>query len=161
MNTFILMAEIVQAPQLRYTSDSQTPVAEFIVQFPGLKDGDNPSQIKVIGWGNLAQEIQTTYQLGDRVLMEGRLNMNVVDRPEGFREKQAEMTVQRIHSLNALGSMAMPQGAPVNTITAVSPATVNPSMSAAPVSGTGTSVGNSPTVAPPSSSEPSYDDIPF
>lgn len=61
MNNCILMAEIIQAPQLRYTSDSQTAVAEFVVQFPGLRPDDGPSQMKVVGWGNLAQEIQAQY----------------------------------------------------------------------------------------------------
>ncbi|MEY3297131.1 MAG: Single-stranded DNA-binding protein, partial [Cyanobacteriota bacterium] len=71
MNNCMLLAEIVQAPQLRYTSDTQTPVAEFIVQFPGLREGDPAGQMKVVGWGNLAQEIQETYQVGQRVLLEG------------------------------------------------------------------------------------------
>lgn len=84
MNNCMLLAEIVQAPQLRYTSDNQTPVAEFVVQFPSLKDTDPAAQMKVVGWGNLAQEIQENYQLGQRVLLEGRLSMHTVDRPEGF-----------------------------------------------------------------------------
>ena len=53
--------------------------------------------MKIVGWGNLAQDIQQNYRAGQRVLLEGRLSMNVVDRPEGFKEKQAEMTVQRIY----------------------------------------------------------------
>src|SRR5512146_2106326 len=79
MNNCMLLAEIVQAPQLRYTSDTQTPVAEFVVQFPGLREGDPASQMKVVGWGNLAQDIQAQYQAGQRVLLEGRLAMNVVE----------------------------------------------------------------------------------
>jgi len=35
MNSCILMAEIVQEPQLRYTPD-QTGLAEMLVQFSGL-----------------------------------------------------------------------------------------------------------------------------
>ncbi|MEO1070418.1 MAG: single-stranded DNA-binding protein, partial [Cyanobacteria bacterium J06638_6] len=107
MNNCLLMAEIVQSPQLRYTSDNQTPVAEFVVQFPGLREGDPSSQMKVVGWGNLAQDIQAQYQTGQRVMLEGRLAMNVVDRPEGFKEKQVEMTVQRIYSVSDLNTMSM------------------------------------------------------
>ncbi|HEY9737234.1 MAG TPA: single-stranded DNA-binding protein, partial [Trichocoleus sp.] len=118
MNSCILMADIIQAPQLRYTSDNQTPVAEFVVQFPGARPEDAPSQLKVVGWGNLAQEIQESYHEGDRVLLEGRLGMNTVERPEGFKEKRAEMTVQRIHRLSALGALVMPPGAPSPTLTA-------------------------------------------
>jgi len=150
MNNCLLMAEIVQSPQLRYTSDNQTPVAEFVVQFPGLKEGDPSSQMKVVGWGNLAQDIQAQYQAGQRVLLEGRLAMNVVDRPEGYKEKQVEMTVQRIYSVGDLGTMPMAPPAAVATPAA----TPSPAASRPPVP--------SPS-APAQSAQPapSYDDIPF
>jgi single-strand DNA-binding protein len=101
MNNCILMAEITQDPQLRYTSDNQTAVAEMVVQFAGLRDDEPMATLKVVGWGNLAQEIQERYHQGDRVIIEGRLGMNSIDRQEGFKEKRAELTVQRIHLLDA------------------------------------------------------------
>jgi single-stranded DNA-binding protein len=94
------MAEIVQDPQLRYTSESQTQIAEMLVQFPGSRPEDPPSTLKVVGWGNLAQEIHEHYHQGDRVIIEGRLSMNTVERkPEGFKEKRAELTAQKIYIL--------------------------------------------------------------
>jgi single-strand DNA-binding protein len=100
MNSCILMAEITQDPQLRYTSDNQTAVAEMIVQFPGLRDDEPMATLKVVGWGNLAQEIQENYHQGDRVIIEGRLGMNMIERQEGFKEKRAELTAQKIHRLD-------------------------------------------------------------
>jgi len=35
----------------------------------------------------LAQEIQQQYHQGDRIIIEGRLSMNTVERPEGLKEK--------------------------------------------------------------------------
>ena len=99
MNNCILMAQVVQEPQLRYTSDTQTPIAEMVVQFEGLREGDAPSQIKVIGWGNLGQDMQAKYRQGDRLILEGRLGMNLVENPMGYKEKYAELTAQRIHHL--------------------------------------------------------------
>jgi single-stranded DNA-binding protein len=99
MNSCILMAEIVQAPQLRYTSDNMA-LAEMLIQFPGLRAEDSPATLKAVGWGNLAQEIEQNYQQGDRVIVEGRLNMNTFERSEGFKEKRAELTVQRIHAID-------------------------------------------------------------
>ncbi len=93
------MAEIIQDPELRYTSENQTPIAEMLVQFPGSRPEDPPATLKVIGWGNLAQEIQANYHQGDRVVLEGRLGINTIDRPEGFKEKRVEMTIQRLHRL--------------------------------------------------------------
>lgn len=99
MNSCILMAEIIREPQLRYTPDSQTAVTEMMVQFPGLRAEDPPATLKVVGWGNLAQEIQGSFKKGDRVVIEGRLTMNTIDRQEGFKEKRAELTASRIHKV--------------------------------------------------------------
>ena len=101
MNSCILMAEIIQDPELRYTSDNQTPLAQMLVQFPGTKADDPPTTLKVVGWGNFASEIKENYRVGDRVIIEGRLGMNTIDRPEGFKEKRAELTASRIYKLGA------------------------------------------------------------
>lgn len=95
------MVEILQDPQLRYTADNQMPIAEMMVQFSGPRPTDAPGSLKVIGWGNLAQEISANYHQGDQVIIEGRLGMSLVERPEGFKEKRAELTVQKIYGLGA------------------------------------------------------------
>ena len=94
MNSIIVIGTTVQAPQLRYTQDNQTAIAEMIVQFPGTRDNEPPSQLKVTGWGNTAQQMQGC-QVGDQYLLEGRLQVNLVPRPEGFKEKVAEMRLSR------------------------------------------------------------------
>ncbi|AVH65812.1 MULTISPECIES: single-stranded DNA-binding protein [unclassified Nostoc] len=95
MNSCVLMAEIINEPQLRYTADN-LGVTEMLVQFPNsLKPEDPPATLKVVGWGNLATEIQQNYHQGDRVILVGRLGMNTVPM-EGFKEKRAELTVQQI-----------------------------------------------------------------
>ena len=101
MNSCILMAEIIQDPELRYTSDNQTPLAQMLVQFPGQRADDAPMTLKVVGWGNFASEIKENYQVGDRIVIEGRLGMNSIDRTEGFKEKRAELTASRIYKLGA------------------------------------------------------------
>ncbi len=101
MNSCILMAQIIQDPELRYTSDNQTPLAQMLVQFPGQRAEDPPTTLKVVGWGNFASEIKENYSTGDRVIIEGRLGMNTIDRPEGFKEKRAELTASRIYKLGA------------------------------------------------------------
>lgn len=97
MNSIILMAEIVEDPQLRYTSDSQLALTEMLVQFPALRDVDPPSTLRVIAWGNFAQEVHEKYHQGDQIIIEGRLGMNLIERKEGFKEKRAELTAQRIY----------------------------------------------------------------
>lgn len=149
MNSFILLAEIIQEPQLRYTSDNQTPIAELRVQFPGLRPEDPPAKLKAVGWGNLAQEIQANYHEGDRVIIEGRLGMNTVERPEGFKEKQAELTIQKIYTLD---------GANMSASVSATPATI--SAPSAPPAATSRKPAKAPA-APALEDQPELDDIPF
>ncbi|MEH2358190.1 single-stranded DNA-binding protein [Nostoc sp.] len=139
MNSCVLMAEIINEPQLRYTADN-LGVTEMLVQFPNSqKPEDPPATLKVVGWGNLATEIQQNYHQGDRVILVGRLSMNTVPM-EGFKEKRAELTVQQIQ----------PVGGSFNTDPLPS-ATVTPSF-------TETSTPQpSSTSRPPQKEVPSYE----
>jgi single-stranded DNA-binding protein len=160
MNSCVLMAEILTEPELRYTSENQTPIAEMQVQIAGLRPEDPPSKLKVIGWGNLAQEIQANYHTGDRVVIEGRLSMNTIDRPEGFKEKRAELTAQRIHRLAGDSVAFIPQVAtpePEPEPVAANP-TTNTRSKASPKAKSPAGKFSAP--AEPIA-EPSLDEIPF
>ena len=100
MNHCLLEVEVLEAPQVRYTQDNQTPVAEMAVQIEGLRPDDPPGQLKVVGWGNLAQDLQNRVQVGQRFVLEGRLRMNTVTRQDGVKEKRAEFTLARLHPLS-------------------------------------------------------------
>ncbi len=99
MNHCLLEVEVLEAPQLRYTQDNQTPVAEMPVRLEGLRPDDPPGQIKVVGWGNLAQDLQNRVQVGQRLVLEGRLKMSTVTRQDGLKEKRAEFVLARLHPL--------------------------------------------------------------
>ena len=113
MNHCLLEVEVLEAPQVRYTQDNQTPVAEMAVQIEGLRPDDPPGQLKVVGWGNLAQDLQNRVQVGQRFVLEGRLRMNTFTRQDGVKEKRAEFTLARLHPLSpGSGSGAVPAPAP-------------------------------------------------
>lgn len=169
MNSCIVMAEIVQEPQLRYTSDNQTPVAEMLVKIPGIRDDDPPATLKVVGWGNLAQEIQAQFHEGDRVIVEGRLMMTNVDRPEGFKEKRAELTAQRVHRIAADATLTTASVTPASpNASAPTPAAAVPAAASRPPAN---KVSSKPKAAPTESTaarvpaapveSADYDDIPF
>ncbi len=92
---------MLEAPQVRYTQDNQTPVAEMLVQVEGLRPDDPPGQLRVVGWGNLAQDLQNRIQPGQRLVIEGRLRMNTISRNDGVKEKRAEFTLSRLHPLGS------------------------------------------------------------
>jgi single-strand DNA-binding protein len=140
MNSFILMANVITEPELRYTPDNQNSIATFLVQFPGSRAEDPPIRLKVNGWNNLATEIMEKYHKGDRLVLEGRLNINSIDRG-AYKEKRAEMTASRIYPVSGNGSDGGFESS-YDDYGNTASATV-------------------PTAAPPVSSNPEYDDIPF
>ncbi|MGB8702750.1 MAG: single-stranded DNA-binding protein [Thermosynechococcaceae cyanobacterium] len=174
MNSCVLMAEIVKAPELRYLPDGQTAIAEMTVQFPALRAEDPMEHLKVVGWGNLAQQIQEQFHVGEQVVLEGRLTMALIDRPEGFKEKRAELTVSRIHHVQAdLNAPRIASTPAAGTAAPAAPAQPKPAVPAAPTVPATPKASAPPTVptpAPavskppeidPSSFEPDYNDIPF
>jgi single-strand DNA-binding protein len=147
MNSCILMAEIIKNPELRYTADNQMAVADMFVQFappPGSRPEERHPTIEVVGWGNLATEIKENYKIGDRITIEGRLEMTTMER-DGYKEKRAKLVASRIYRITAVDTPAAPMGA---------------SASAAPSSPPPSS--RTTTAAAPRAEEPpAFDKIPF
>lgn len=147
MNQCLLEVEVIEAPQVRYTQDNQTPVAEMAVQIEGLRPDDPPGQLKVVGWGSLAQDLQNRVQVGQRLVLEGRLRMNTVTRPDGVKEKRAEFTLSRLHPLAGAGAapFAAAPGAPAGAPGQASPG----AFAASPADGgSGRPPGRPPAPAP-------------
>ena len=103
MNHCLIQAVINSAPQMRYTKENKTPIAEMTVNFKGLRDEDPSRELKVLGWGSIAQEMVDELKEGQNIVVEGRLRMNSVTRKDGTKEKQTELTASRIHHINASG----------------------------------------------------------
>lgn len=173
MNNCILMAEVLQAPQLRYTSDTQLEVTEMLVQFEGQREGDPPCTLKVVAWGNLAKEVEQRYRQGDRVVIEGRLSVNSITRQEGFKEERAELVAQKFYTWGSAEALG---GDSASSPSASTPVSAPRSTAPTPVAvGAATTTVAPEPSSPPSSSAPSRskpsppaqydefleDDIPF
>ncbi len=107
------MAEIIKNPELRYTADNQMAVADMFVQFApplGSRPDDTHPTIEVVGWGNLATEIKENYKQGDRVTIEGRLEMTTFEQ-DGYKEKRAKLVASRIYHIATVDTLtATPMG---------------------------------------------------
>ena len=158
MNHCVLEVQVKKAPTIRYTQENKTPIAEMEVLFDGLRADDSPSELKVVGWGNMAQELQNRVQTGQKLVIEGRLRMNTIPRQDGTKEKHAELTLSKLHNLSATSQVdnniteVSSQGTPAAT----SPSPVDNSQASSPIEATEESVSwnSSPLV-------PETDDIPF
>ncbi len=148
------MAEIIKNPELRYTADNQMAVADMFVQFAppvGSRPDDQQPHptIEVVGWGNLATEMKENYKQGNRVTIEGRIEMNTIER-DGYKEKRARLVANRLYHISAIDSttpMAAPSAAPA---------------SAAPRAATPKAAASAPRAeAPPAFNDADTDEIPF
>ena len=99
MNHCLIQAKVKTEPQMRYTKENQTPIAEMVVEIKGLRGDDPLSELKVLGWGTIAQEMVDNLKESQGVVIEGRLRMNNLTRKDGTKEKQAELTASRIHHI--------------------------------------------------------------
>ena len=99
MNHCLIQAVINSDPQMRYTKENQTPIAEMIVNFNGLRTEDPIRELKVLGWGNIAQEMIDKLKGGQNIVIEGRLRMNSITRNDGTKEKQPELTASKFHNI--------------------------------------------------------------
>lgn len=84
-------------PQLRYTP-SGVPVAEFVVlvnnrrKIAGEWKDDEPTRFRITAWEQLAENLAASVEVGDRLIVIGRLYT------EGFldRETDEKRTAQRM-----------------------------------------------------------------
>ena len=155
------MATVIRKPELRYTQDNQTPIAQMLVEFPGIRPDDPPQTLKVVGWGNLGTEMQQTYTEGDRLIIEGRLSMQMMQM-EGFKEKRAELVANRIHPLTG----DLPKTPSRSSSSSYSPASDTSDSRKVIDLDRYKNANQPPATVPPPVSEPSFnddnlDDIPF
>lgn len=108
MNNLVLLAKLEYSPELRHTTDGKE-VSETVVSF---EDKENICTLKAIAWGKTATSLHQELRQGDVVLFEGSLQMNTIERSEGFKEKIAEMVVQKFEKLS--GSVK-PISTPIQT----------------------------------------------
>jgi single-strand DNA-binding protein len=140
VNSCILMAQIISDPELRSTQD-QMSVSTMMVEFESTREGEDPGKVQVEGWGKLAEEIKNTYNMGDQVIIEGRLSMNSYEMPEGYKEKRAKLVVSRIYPLSPVSNSATASGYQVESYPNQPPANV---------------VDYAPTPKPPAYTAPAY-----
>ena len=170
MNSCILMAQIVSDPELRSTQD-QTSVSSMMVEFESTREGEAPGKVQVEGWGNLAEEIKNTYSVGDRIIIEGRLSMNLFDMPEGYKEKRAKLVASRIYpiGITSTGSSSFGTNNQSGTeLSSNSPSNVvdfAPTPQTQPASAYSNNIpaetSTEPSTAPASTSNEDWDEIPF
>lgn len=167
MNSCILMAQIVSDPELRSTQD-QVSVSSMMVEFESTREGEEPGKVQVEGWGGLAEEIRNSYSAGDRIIIEGRLSMNLFEMPEGYKEKRAKLVASKVYPLggssmdtSSFSTSSQTYQAPSNPPDNVVDFAPTPQPQAEPVAYNPPAVETPEPTAPASSGKEDWDEIPF
>lgn len=101
-----LAGTVVQDPEKRYTTNTNTPVVTFTLLAPvaqaprnsGLT-GLQPSPIQVTCWRALADAVAEQVRKGETVMVTGRLQMRPVQGPDGVQRKVFEIDASSVDKL--------------------------------------------------------------
>jgi single-strand DNA-binding protein len=149
MNAIALMGTLQSEPELRYTQDGLARLS-VMLSFTADRPDEPDYQIRVVVFGNLAEESSKSLHHGNAVVVEGRLQAETRTRPDGSKEKVTEVIARRIHALAEGGA---------RTIRAVAPEAAAPAFQSTAPRRPAPAAAR-PAAAPPSPPD-DLDDIPF
>jgi len=95
---------VVKAPEKRFTQNDMA-IAGFTVNF----DPANEGLIRVIAFGQLAETVASTVNIGDSVAVEGRLQVNSYKLPNGKDKKVFEIQASTVEKMGASAPVSTPQ----------------------------------------------------
>lgn len=116
MNKIILMGRLVRDPEVRYTQTGKV-VCQFTIAVDrpfANQDGQKEADfIPVIVWGKQAELCGNSLTKGQRVLVEGRLQIRSYDAKDGSKRWVTEVIANNFEFIERRGDFAN-GGAPAN-----------------------------------------------
>jgi single-strand DNA-binding protein len=101
MNLVILMGRTTKDIDLRYTAQSNMPVARFTlaVDRPYTKQGEEKKTdfISCVAFGRLAENLEKYIRKGRRIVIEGRIQVDSYDRDDRSKGYRTSVVVERFH----------------------------------------------------------------
>ena len=82
----VISGTVYRAPEKRFTSNN-VPISAFAMNISDTEE----TLVRVIAKGNLAATVEETVQKGDRVVVEGRLQNNMVKNEDGSEKRIVEI----------------------------------------------------------------------
>jgi single-strand DNA-binding protein len=100
MNKVILVGRLAQDPEVRYTQSGKA-VASFTIAVNRFSAGGQKEAdfIPVVAWEKLAETCGNNLTKGQRVLVEGRLQIRSYETNDGQKRRVAEVIAQNIEFL--------------------------------------------------------------
>jgi single-strand DNA-binding protein len=158
MNVIALLGNLQSEPELRFTQDGLARMS-MMLSFAAERPDEADYQIRVVAFGNLAEETHKNFHHGDSVAVEGRLQAETRTRPDGMKEKVTEVIARKIHGTGAGVSFPSQTAASEKPPTAAAPVASRPPAAAS--SRPPAAASSRPPAAARPLVEPDMDDIPF
>ncbi len=100
MNKVILVGRLAQDPEVRYTQSGKA-VASFSIAVNRFSGGGQKEAdfIPIVAWEKLAETCGNNLTKGQRVLVEGRLQIRSYETNDGQKRRVAEVIAQTIEFL--------------------------------------------------------------
>lgn len=95
---------VVKAPEKRFTQNDMA-IAGFTVNF----DPANEGLIRVVAFGQLAETVSSTVNVGDNVAIEGKLQVNSYKLPNGKDKKVFEIQASTVEKTGVSAPISTPQ----------------------------------------------------
>lgn len=101
MNKVILVGRLAQDPEVRYTQSGKA-VASFnlaVNRFSSGQGQNNADFIPIVAWEKLAETCGNNLTKGQKVLVDGRLQIRSYEANDGQKRRVAEVVAQSIEFL--------------------------------------------------------------
>lgn len=115
MNIIALAGTLQSEPELRHTQDGLARLSVMLT-FAPEKEDEGYYKIRVIAFGNLAEEVHQNYHHGDSIFVEGRLQIEKRSKPSATtreemekRETVAELIARKFHRAGGSLSESLPK----------------------------------------------------
>ena len=114
LSNIVISGTVKKAPEKRFTP-TNIAVANFLLEICYIPRGSQPSQngilsqvVRVNAWRDLAEQCEQNLKVGDKVLINGRAQMNVYTNKEGKKKRELEIDANSVTLLNNVLSVQPP-----------------------------------------------------
>lgn len=95
--------DVVKAPEKRFTPNDMA-IAGFTVNI----DQQNETLIRVVAFGQLAENVASSVSMGDKVAIEGKLQTNTFKLPNGKDKKVFEISASAVEKISGASAPVQP-----------------------------------------------------
>mgnify|MGYP003292775920 CR=1 FL=1 len=106
-----ITGSVVKAPEKRFTQNDMA-IAGFTINF----DPANEGLIRVVAFGQLAETVSSSVNVGDMVVVEGKLQINSYKLPNGKDKKVFEINASTVEKMGGAQAPVVQQAKNENIV---------------------------------------------